>query len=61
MQYGNASYRPLGDNETLWIRLLTHKDETIPHEAPARKEFNDTELLGLLSEMAKKNTSFLTK
>ena len=59
--YGGATYRPLGDDDTLWIRMLTHKDETIAHEAPARKEFNDTELQGLLSEMAKKNTSFLIK
>ncbi len=61
MQYGNAYYRAAGDNETLWYRMITHVDETISPNAAKRMEFNGTELQEILSEMAKKSTSFLVK
>lgn len=61
IQYGNATYRAVGDNDTLWTRISPHANETFSPDAASRMEFNATELQEMLSEMAKKNTSFLAK
>ena len=61
IQYGNATYRAVDDNDTLWTRISPHANETFSPNAASRMEFNATELQEMLSEMAKKNTSFLAK
>ena len=61
IQYANAFYKPVAENENLWLKMVPEVGEYQYASSANKMEFRDNEIQEYFSELAKKNVSVFAK